>query len=237
MRDMAKLSQLHDGAPRYLALIGDIRGSRHLDDRQGVQERLRADLATLEQRFAADLAAGFVITTGDEFQALLADPAAGVPVVIACDTMLSGLRLRYGLGWGTLSTRLEERAVGMDGPCFHAARQAIETAKAKDRWLAVRGLPAPAESVLDALLDLIAAVRAGWTSRQAEAVARRRELATQRELAQRLHVDPSTVSKRLKSALYDEITAAERAASDLLVAFARGEVAGAGHGSGTGAPA
>lgn len=235
MENMAEISQFRHDPPRFLALIGDIRGSRHLHDRQGVQERLRADLAELERRYASDLAAGFVITTGDEFQALLADPAAGVPVVIACDTMLSGLRLRYGLGWGTLSTRLEERAVGMDGPCFHAARQAIEAAKARDRWLAVRGLPTPAESALDALLDLIAAVRAGWTSRQAEAVARRREVATQRELASQLRVDPSTVSKRLKSALYDEITAAERAASDLLVAFARGEVAGTGDESGTGA--
>ncbi len=215
MRNVASSDQ-----PGYLAVIADIRGSRQLADRQAVQDRVRAALADLERRFAADLAAGFAITTGDEFQVLLADPAAGVPVLIACDDALAGLPLRYGLGWGTLATRLEERAVGMDGPCFHAARAAIEWAAEHERWAAVRGLDPDAEAALDGILGLLGAVRAGWTARQAETVARRREVPTQRALASALGVDPSTVSKQLKSALYDEVTAAEVAATMLLARFA-----------------
>jgi hypothetical protein len=214
MRIMASSHQ-----PGYLAVIADIRGSRRLADRQAVQDRVRDALAELERRFAADLAAGFAITTGDEFQALLADPAAGVPVLIACDDALAGLPLRYGLGWGALATRLEERAVGMDGPCFHAARAAIEWAAEHDRWAAVRGLDPDAEAALDGILGLIGAVRAGWTARQAETVARRREVSTQRALASALGIDPSTVSKQLKSALYEEVTAAEAAAATLLARF------------------
>jgi hypothetical protein len=214
------MTTLAGSGPRgYLAIIADIRGSRRLPDRQAVQDRLRTTLADLEQRFAADLAAGFAITTGDEFQVLLHDPAAGVPVVVACDEALTGLPLRFGLGWGPLATRLEARAVGMDGPCFHAARAAIDHAAAEDRWLAVRGLDPTAEAALDGIFALLGAIRAGWTTKQAEAVARRRLVATQRALAAELDLDPSTVSKRLKSALFDEVVAAEQAAAILLSRF------------------
>lgn len=202
-----------------MALIGDLRGSRHLEDRAAVQQRLRRELAGLQERFAEAVAAGFAITTGDEFQVLLHDPAVGLEVVVACDEALAGLRLRYGLGWGALSTRLEPEAVGMDGPCFHAARRAIEWTKEHGAWAAVRGLDPSAESTLDGLLRLLGAVRAGWTDKQARAVALRRRAPTQRELALQLELDPSTVSKRLKSALYEEVTAAERSVAELLRRF------------------
>lgn len=205
----------------YLALIGDIRGSRHLADRQTVQERLRRELEGLDQRFAPHVVAGFAITTGDEFQVLLDEPSVGLEVVVACDEALAGLRLRYGLGWGPLATRLQPQAVGMDGPCFHAARRAIEWTKEHDGWVAVRGLHRTAETTLDGVLSLVGAVREGWTAKQARAVALRRRTETQRELALQLELDPSTVSKRLKSALYDEVTAAEQSVAELLDRFAR----------------
>jgi hypothetical protein len=202
-----------------MALIGDLRGSRHLQDRAAVQERLRRELSGLQERFAEVIASTFAITTGDEFQVLLHDPAAGLKVVVACDEALAGLRLRYGLGWGTLATRLQPEAVGMDGPCFHAARRAIEWTKKHDAWVAIRGLDPSAESTLDGLLQLLGAVRAGWTAKQARAVALRRRALTQRELALQLELDPSTVSKRLKSALYEEVTNAERSVAALLSHF------------------
>jgi len=215
------MTTLASQPPRaYLAAIADIRGSRRLADRRGVQERLRQALDHLDRRFADVIAARFAITTGDEFQVLLSDPAAGVPVVVACDEALPELSLRWGLGWGALATRREERAVGMDGPCFHAARQAIDWAADHDRWLAARGLDAGAEQALDGIFALLGAVRAGWTAKQAAAVAGRRQVGTQRALAAELDIDPSTLSKRLKSALYEEVTAAEAAAASLLARFA-----------------
>ncbi len=216
------MTTLADSDPRaYLAVIADIRGSRQLADRRGVQERLHRVLGDLDRQFAAVIAARFAITTGDEFQVLLTDPAAGIPVVVACDEALPDLSLRWGLGWGPLATRLEHRAVGMDGPCFHAARAAIDWAADHDRWLAARGLDAGAEAALDGIFALLGAVRAGWTAKQAAAVAGRRHATTQRALAAQLDIDPSTLSKRLKSALYEEVTAAEAAAASLLARFAR----------------
>lgn len=200
----------------YLAVIGDIRGSRRLVDRQAVQERLRGALADLDRAFAPAIAARAAITTGDEFQVLLHDPAAGLPLIIACDEALPGLSLRYGLGWGPLATRLEERAVGMDGPCFHAARDAIDFAATEERWVAVRGFGATFDTALDGILALLGAVRADWTGKQAAAVAHRRRVPTQRAMAAELHLDPSTVSKRLQSAYYDEVTATEAAVASLM---------------------
>lgn len=38
------------------------------------------------------------------------------------------IQLRFGLGFGPLNTSIKENALGMDGPAFYSAREAIKTA-------------------------------------------------------------------------------------------------------------
>ncbi len=215
---MAELAQKNQ--PAYLALIGDIRGSRALPDRSAAQEHLREALARVEDELGSRLAARFAITLGDEFQGLVADPAAGLAVAVACTEAAAPLRLRFGLGWGPLTTELLPEAIGMDGPCFHRAREAIARAKQEEAWIAAAGFGEREDATLNALLDLLGSVRARWTDKQARIVALRRRRSVQRELARELGLDPSTVSKRLKSAMYGPVTGAERAVADLMGRFA-----------------
>jgi hypothetical protein len=48
------------------AIIADIIHSRSYKDRAGVQEKLAATLAEVNQRFQASLASAFSITQGDD---------------------------------------------------------------------------------------------------------------------------------------------------------------------------
>jgi len=216
---MAGLAQ--KGETRYLAVIGDVRRSREAKERAELQKRLEAGIQLVNRKQKNVLAAGFVITIGDEFQGLAGDPAAIMRVLVALETALPGVPLRYGLGWGALTTELRSRAVGMDGPCFHAAREAITTGKKLDRWVTVAGFGAEEDEILNGILSLIGAVRAGWTSTQAHTVALMRQLPTQKKAAAERGVAVSTVHKALSGALYGPVTEAERAVERLVTMFAK----------------
>jgi hypothetical protein len=154
----------------YLALIGDIKQSRLLPNRVVVQERLEwvcdhlnADAESL------GLVSPLTVTLGDEFQALFRSARALWQVVFAVESALQGdddsepeVAMRFGVGIGNLSTPLNSTAaIGMDGPAFHRAREAIETLKRDDRRYRVEGLQQEA-GLARHMLDYISNQRTGW---------------------------------------------------------------------------
>jgi hypothetical protein len=142
----------------YVALIGDMVGSRSYRSgvREKVQERLRNALAAanVDGNRKADIEAGFVITTGDEFQALL--KAGADPLWFARflqDFMGEEPRFRFGIGKGSLATKdIPEEALGIDGPCFHNARDAIIRAKRDDATCCVEGF-GNLNDIINVLMD------------------------------------------------------------------------------------
>jgi hypothetical protein len=206
----------------YLAVIGDIRRSRELKERSATQVMLEQTMASLNETLPQELVgAKFAITLGDEFQGLLLDPEAAVRVLVHVETSLPHVTLRYGLGWGPVETALRDEAVGMDGPCFHHAREALQESKERDRWGTARGFGKDGDTILTGLLSVLGAVREGWTEKQALTVALARDAQTQREVASALSVGPSTVSEALSAALYGPVSEAERALAKALAAFGR----------------
>lgn len=194
----------------YAALIGDIRASREIDDRADVQDRLRGALADISETAPCSLVADFVITTGDEFQALYDDATPVVEAMGRISEALPELTFAFGAGVGGLDTELREEAVGMDGPCFHAARQALEQAKHKDRWAQAAGLPEPDTRLVDSMLALLGATRSDWTPTQARYARARRDAATLQEVAEAFDRAKSSVSESLSAAHAREVHAAER---------------------------
>ena len=59
---------------QYIAIIGDIKNSRKIDNRKEVQTKLNGVLDEINQTYCEEIAAGFLITLGDEFQGLLLRP-------------------------------------------------------------------------------------------------------------------------------------------------------------------
>lgn len=198
-----------EGEYLYLAVIGDLRRSRAATDRDRVQDRLEAALARVSHEQAEALASSLVITVGDEFQGLLHHPAAVLDLLTGYEAGMFASPTRFGLGWGTLSTKLKPTAIGMDGPCFHAARAALERGKAEDRWVTVEGFGERRDQILNGIFALLGSVRSEWTVTQAETIAQMRSVATQKEVARRRGVAASTVHKALRGALYAPLIEAE----------------------------
>jgi hypothetical protein len=200
----------------YLAIIGDIRSSRELPNRAEVQKKMEDGLARINEEFRGRLAARFTITLGDEFQGLLERPEDAIAVLSELDSAFSrDVPLRYGLGWGTVVTEMRESAVGMDGPCFHNAREAVERGKREDRWATAAGL-GDDDRTINALLRLVGDIRSKWTEVQRETVEHARRARTQREVAAARGVNESAVSQALKAALHESLLEAESAAAELL---------------------
>jgi DNA-binding CsgD family transcriptional regulator len=193
-------------APIYLAIIGDVVRSRQAADRASLQARLMAALERLNADRGAAVAAHFVLTVGDEFQGLLASPERLVEILATLRSAAHPEELRFGLGIGGLSTPLRADAIGMDGPCFHRARAAIELAEARGTTIEVdRGSPAPAFGLY---AILYAALRSGWTERQRQVLDLALAGNVGKAIAARLEITPSAVSQHLAAANHDAVAAA-----------------------------
>ncbi|NIM94184.1 MAG: hypothetical protein GTO18_10800 [Anaerolineales bacterium] len=200
----------------YIALIGDVVRSREVTDRGGLQERLRGGIIEVNEQFKSKIAASFVLTIGDEFQGLLWR-AEGLDRLLAhIRSFTHPVELRFGLGIGGLETELRQIALGMDGPCFHRARDAIERAEAMHTYVEV---DVGADDNAFAIYALLySASRRDWTERQRQVLDLAMAGLSGKAIASQLGVTPSAVSQHLQATEADAILAATSYWLDALTA-------------------
>jgi hypothetical protein len=149
-----------------VALIADAVASRQLaaPARTRLQTRLRAAMPGYTRRWRRHLAAGFAVTLGDEVQCLLAhaDPIWEIAHRLRLD--FAEVEWIVACGRGPLATRIPRGATApeLDGPCFHAARGALDAAKG-DRLVFTFGGFGPA---LDPFVPYYSGLYWSWTPRQ-----------------------------------------------------------------------
>jgi hypothetical protein len=180
----------------YVAVLADVIESRALapNARTRLQARLHGGLKDVNKRRAwrPAIAAGFAIARGDEIEGLLKDASllwdiahwlrhtfADVDWIIACAR-------------GPISTALADTALEVDGPCFHAARAALEEAKERRQVFTFRGVTAD----VDALAAYYSALYWSWTPRQRRQASawRLRDAGQQPDPGNRLKVHPTAIS-------------------------------------------
>ncbi len=201
---------------KYLAIIGDIVDSKKIVKRAEVQRELEAALAVINSEYAQCIASDFLITLGDEFQGLLSNPEMALSIVNDLEGKIHGVAFRYGLGWGELATPLKPTSLGMDGPCFHTARESIIRAKEESRWISVEGFGDDLDVALNGIFRLIRSVSSRWKTAQRETVRLMRETGIQKEVARLRGVSTSVVSETLKAAQFRSVSEAEESITILM---------------------
>ncbi|MGH2680923.1 MAG: SatD family protein [Actinomycetota bacterium] len=109
-----------------VAVLGDVVRSKQHADRDDLQRELRRALELAnDSALAVD---PLTQTIGDEFQGLYRNVASALHATLLIRLSLHGrVDVRFGIGWGPLTTYDEDRApFEQDGPAWWAAREAIE---------------------------------------------------------------------------------------------------------------
>ena len=218
----------------YLALIADVIDSKMVQERFDLQKQLEKTLQTMNELFGEFIASNFTLTLGDEFQGLL---KADAPVFQIIDTLRSELtptQLRFGIGLGEIVTDIDPlQSIGADGPAYWNARAAINLVHQKNDYGNTQIYFSSGNDSKDLLVNaLIAsgeAIRSGWRGSQEEILLdllKRcvySENFSQQDLAQSLEINPSALSKRLKSSSIRVYLRGRAAALASIQSLAKGE--------------
>ena len=194
----------------YLALIADVIDSKMVQERFDLQKPVEKTLQKMNELFGDYLASRFTLTLGDEFQALLKVDA---PIFQIIDTLRSELiptQLRFGIGLGEIVTAIDPlQSVGADGPAYWNARAAINFVHQKNDYgntqIYFSSGKENQDFFVNALIASGEAIRSGWRDSQEEILLNLlkrsvySESFSQQDLAQSLAINPSALSKRLKS--------------------------------------
>lgn len=211
----------------YVAIIGDIKNSRQLDDRKSVQEQLKTVLKKINDEFSVAISSNFMITLGDEFQGLLCDGIYTVDIVEQIQREMYPVEIRFGIGVGQITTDINpDMAIGADGPGYYKAREAIEMLKtneqrSKTQCADIRiEIEEDANSVglmLNTIFSLMTVVKHNWTPRQREIIWEIEKYGdSQLDCAERLNISQSTVQRSLSSSNYYDYKNAKETVNNVL---------------------
>lgn len=185
-------------AKTYVAVIGDIVNSRQVPDRARLQTIARRVLARVNRQYRAHVASRFIMTVGDEFQGLLSGTAELDQLLACIRAELNPVEVRFGIGIGNLETKLLPSAIGMDGPCFHRARSALQRAAKEGMPVDVKAASRePAFEIYGWMFD---ALRDRWTERQRLVMDLVMSGMRGIEVAEKIDVRPSAISQHFEAA-------------------------------------
>ena len=194
----------------YLALIADVIDSKMVQERLDLQKQVEKTLQKMNELFGDYLASRFTLTLGDEFQALLKVDAPVFQIIDTLRSELTPTQLRFGIGLGEIVTDIDPlQSIGADGPAYWNARAAINLVHQKNDYGNTQIYFSSGKENQDFFVNsLIAsgeAIRSGWRDSQEEILLNLlkrsvySESFSQQDLAQSLAINPSALSKRLKS--------------------------------------
>ncbi|CAM4078741.1 DNA-binding protein [Streptococcus penaeicida] len=194
----------------YLALIGDLIQSKQLANRNQAQEQFHQVLEKINQQYENCLVSNLSLTLGDEFQGLFTLEAPIFQIIDQINHEMADFSIRFGLGLGDILTAINPQiSIGADGPAYWKAREAINYIHQKNDYghtqIAIRTGQEPEEDILNSLLSAGEAIKSSWRASQLDVFHALIEANyfdeqfDQGEIAKRLNLSPSALSKRLKS--------------------------------------
>ena len=194
----------------YLALIADVIDSKMVQERFDLQKQVEKTLQKMNELFGDYMVSRFTLTLGDEFQALLKVDAPIFQIIDTLRSELTPTQLRFGIGLGEIVTAIDPlQSVGADGPAYWNARAAINFVHQKNDYgntqIYFSSGKENQDYFVNAFIASGEAIRSGWRESQEEILLNLlkrsvySENFSQQDLAQSLGLNPSALSKRLKS--------------------------------------
>jgi hypothetical protein len=191
----------------YLVLIGDIKASKDIEgeERQSVQKKMSQVLKGLNKN-ENGLISPYTITLGDEFQAVFDDIENIFIDMLKILSVLYPVKVRFSLAVGEIDTSINSnKAIGMDGPAFHKAREGIEQLK-KSGFLFnvhVTGLEPSIMNIMNGGLQLLSEELQSWEKQRFKILYMYKEGLDYKAISEKLGIHPSTFYKNKKAGMFD----------------------------------
>ena len=193
----------------YIAIIGDIKDSKHSENRHTIQVQLKKVLDTINIEYEAVLASKFMITLGDEFQGLLKLGASAIFIIDKIEREMYPVKIRFGIGIGEMTTDINfDMPLGADGPAYYNARIMIDELKTSEKKkmgskvnikISIQDNTDTSE-LINTIFSLLTIIKETWTPRRVEIMNAYLNCGgTQEEVAQVLGINQSNVQKALAS--------------------------------------
>lgn len=196
---------------QYLAIIGDIVNSKQVSRRDEFQTKLAGLLKEVSSRNAA-LVSPYTITLGDEFQAVYKNADRLFLDIFSILRDIYPNQARFAIGVGGLSTEVNRKqALGMDGPAFHRAREAITELKETPYLIRLQGVPARQGpdfdhwKLLNGLLNLMSHKVVAWEENRLRILCGLLAGESVGELEDELGISKVAVYKNINAAVLDEL--------------------------------
>ncbi|MHC1696183.1 MAG: SatD family protein [Eubacteriales bacterium] len=210
----------------YIAIIGDIKNSREIENREFTQNRLKNILSDINDKYISDIASKFTITLGDEFQGLLHDGRNTISIITEIENTLFPVCIRFGIGIGGVSTEInQELAIGADGPCYYNARSAIEYIKNSENKnkVGITDIRLSCDyntniiNIVNTVFSLITVIKRSWSTNQRQVIWDMLQYnESQTRAANRMGISQSSIQKALTGGHYYEYKTALEDLSDIL---------------------
>lgn len=164
----------------YIAIIGDIKNSKSIEERRKFQNKLNNILNEINEMFTNSISSNFTITLGDEFQGLLHSGEHVMDIIQYIKREAYPIKIRFGIGIGAITTDINAMmSIGADGPGYYKARDSIEQLKIlekknestySDVQIKIDGDNNLQELSLNSILKLMYCIEKEWTKKQREVV-------------------------------------------------------------------
>ena len=195
---------------KYVAIIGDLKKSRDIKQRDKVQARIQSALEQINFSYHALIVSKLTLTIGDEFQSLLKPQVGTLKMLDELEMKLSDYPFRLGIGYGDISTAIDrERSIGADGEAYWLAREAIGYVHDNSQGGKIRthvsGFGQHNDRLLNTLFEVSDLMKHGWTKLQGDTFALMLRQGIylpdfdQKGFAQKIGVSQSSLSKRLSA--------------------------------------
>ena len=199
-----------DTADARYVVLGDVVGSREIDDRAAFRERLTDARRAVTDARGEDFAAGPSMLKGiDELGAVLTRLDGLYDVVVTMNDWLHPQAIRLAVASGEIEFGPTEDVARMDGGAVHRATELLESVEGDDLWFGLDTGTEPLDTAVADEINLLVHLRRSWTDRQRDVVTRYERAGTQRAVAEELGVSQQAVSTVLQGASWPLIDTVE----------------------------
>jgi hypothetical protein len=147
-----------------IVVIADIVQSKRISDREEFQKGLEKELNEINSFSKKNILSPYTITLGDEFQAVYKTAGSIFTDIWKIIDSIYPYKVRFAIGHDQILTKTnEKRALGMDGPAFHSARDGLSKMKKHEMTIIqFFGSEIPAVELINNSLLLVAEIMDKW---------------------------------------------------------------------------